>query len=403
MAKQKIAYINTSLGSEFILREMLELANQGIDLHIFALGKKLADLEKNYPLLNQLKRPVYYSPYLLSLKILWAHIYYLAKKPKQYLAVLKELFTNSNELAFILRALAIFPKSVYYAKLIEEQNIRYIHAHWATTSTASAMIIARLLGLGFSFTGHAWDIFVDTYGLRQKIKKAKCMVTCTQFNQKYLITLCENGFADKIKVNYHGLNPNHYQPLGSRSNGKFNILAVGRMVEKKGFKYLIEALHLLKKEGMEFSAEIIGGNGPAKEEIIALHRKYQLGDRVKISNHLPHPQVIEKMKSADVFVLPCVTLNGNRQDGLPNVFIEALALEVPVISTDISAIPELVHNMETGLIVPPADVLALKEAIKKLYHDPDLRQRLGKAGRQRVCESFDIRKNVAQLAELITA
>jgi glycosyltransferase involved in cell wall biosynthesis len=399
----KVAYIITAVNSEFILREMQEMANQGIEMYIFALRKKPHGLEIEFPGINQLPRPVFYKPFFFSPRILWAQCYFLFTAPLKYLSALIKIFVVSKNITFTIKGIAIFPKSVYYAKIMKEHSISYIHSHWATTSTTSAMIISRLLGIDFGFTGHAWDIRVDTHALTQKMKQAKYIITCTKYNQRYLAGLCKEFDPTKIRVSYHGLNPLNYIPLANKNNTKFKILSVGKLAEKKGFNYLLEALYLLKEEGLDFTGDIFGWDGPQKEEILDLHAKYKLGDRVKINGYIPHPELIERMKEADIFVLPCVRQKDSHQDGLPNVLIESLAVGVPVISTDISGIPELVINMETGILIRPRDVHSLVRAIKTLYLDPELRQRLGRKGRQKILEEFDVKKNVTKLIEIMTS
>jgi glycosyltransferase involved in cell wall biosynthesis len=208
-------------------------------------------------------------------------------------------------------------------------------------------------------------------------------------------------FVGKIHLVYHGLDLYGFVPLcHSSDNGQRPLLfSVGQLKEKKGFPYLIRACRLLRDWGYEFGCEIVG-EGPERPELEALITELNLDDTVVLCGALPHSTVVEKYAQATLFALACVPARDGDRDGLPNVLLEAMAARVPVVSTQFSGVPEAVENGVTGLLVPPRDAEALAEALARLLDAPGLGVDLGREGRKRVQERFNIHDNVGRLIEL---
>jgi glycosyltransferase involved in cell wall biosynthesis len=174
---------------------------------------------------------------------------------------------------------------------------------------------------------------------------------------------------------------------------------VGRLTAKKGFTYLIAACKELEEQGYDFECHIVG-EGPLRSELEAQIAGLGLESSFTLCGALPHQAVIEKYRQATLFVLPCIVARDGDRDGIPNVLIEAMAMQVPVVSTDHSSIPELVQSSVTGLLVPPKDKKALAEALALLLNNRSLCQEMGRRGRQKVLEDFDVDRNVRRLYDL---
>jgi glycosyltransferase involved in cell wall biosynthesis len=304
-----------------------------------------------------------------------------------------------TDLARLARNLSVIPQACLYAALVRRAGVRHIHAHWATVSTSAAMLISRMSGVPFSFTGHAWDIFCDTRLLAEKSEAARFVLTCTAFNRRHLIETA--GVAnDKVHVLYHGLRIPSLADDGPQPAARpLELLTVGRWSEKKGLLELVDALALVRDQGVPFRLHIIAGEGSSsyerrvREAIAARH----LDGHVRTSGWLPGDRIEAAMRASDLFVLPCVTPANGAIDGIPNVLIEALSVGLPVVATRISGIPELVRHGETGLLVNERDPRDLATTLVWCAsHMADVR-RLALHGRRLVERTFDISRTISTL------
>ena len=178
-------------------------------------------------------------------------------------------------------------------------------------------------------------------------------------------------------------------------------MAVGRLVEKKGFRYLLEACHLLQQQGMEFRCRIIG-TGDQEEQLSSQIQTLELGRHVSLVGARSHQAVMDELRGCRLAVLPCIVGRDGNRDALPTVLLEAMALSKPVVSTDLQGVDEIVDDSENGFLVPQRDSSSLARAIGKLLSDRRLSRALGKAGREKAERLFDLRRNVAQLREFIS-
>jgi glycosyltransferase involved in cell wall biosynthesis len=263
-----------------------------------------------------------------------------------------------------------------------------------------ALLVARLADIEFSFTTHAYDIFLPNRTLLWKTRQARFMRTISEFNRRYLQERLPEVDWAKVRVCHLGVDTQCLAAC-SRIGSNAHIVSVGSLIRKKGHETTIGALQLLANADVAFRAEIIGG-GPQSE---TLHRQIEgsgLAERILLSGWLPHAQVLEHVARGDIFVLPCIDLReeGEHMDGIPVALMEAMALELPVVSTRLSGIPELIEHGVSGLLVPERDERALAGSLARLLGDPELRASLGRAARRRVEQHFDLSSNVARLAAL---
>lgn len=283
------------------------------------------------------------------------------------------------------------------------EDIGWLHTHYLHTPASVARYAALIRGLGWSFSAHAKDIWTTpAWELAEKLGSACFGVTCTAANRDYLRDLAPH--PERVELVYHGLDFSEVKPLDERVNarreaGPFNIVSVGRTVEKKGFADLIRALAILKDRDWHF--DHVGG-GALTKALHAQAEKAGIADRITWHGSLARRAVFDLLARSDLFVLPSRIARSGDRDGLPNVLMEAQAHRLPVISTEVSAIPELIDHGVTGLLVPERDPGALAAAMARLMDDPVLGRRLAAAGDEKVRRAFSPEPGIDRVAELLT-
>jgi glycosyltransferase involved in cell wall biosynthesis len=262
------------------------------------------------------------------------------------------------------------------------------------------MVVARLLDKTYTMSIHAGnDIFANPVLLSDKINGARHVVTCTSYNKSYLENLAHENVSDKVTFIPHGLDLTLYEPrpkIGGIS-GIPRILSVGTLTERKGFVHLIRACHGLRNRGHKFVCNIVG-DGEQREDLEKLIGELSLENSVVLLGALRHEEVIEQYQHATLFVLPCIQSTTGDLDGIPNVVAEAMAMGLPVVSSRISGVPELVEHEISGLLVGPGDEPALTDAMERLLNEPTTRETLGQMALRRVHQEFEVEKNTQRLA-----
>jgi glycosyltransferase involved in cell wall biosynthesis len=287
------------------------------------------------------------------------------------------------------------------AELARQQGVGHLHAHFASRAGHVAALAAPLAGCSYSFTAHAKDIYhrdVDATLLRWKIAQAKLVVTVTDYNRAHLLRLAGDlpDASEKIVRLYNGVDLARFQPAPLASLVRPRLLGIGRLVEKKGFRVLVEACRLLRQQGHDFECVIIGG-GPDEAVLGEQITAAGLGQTVRLAGVLPTEVVAIELPQALAVVLPCVVAADGNVDALPTVLLEAAAAARPGVSTHLSGIPEIIVHDQTGLLVRPGDAAGLAEALATLLRQPALAARLGVQARARAEELFDLHANVAVL------
>jgi glycosyltransferase involved in cell wall biosynthesis len=381
----------------YFLREIAGLAARGIHFRILSLrefdGKVIHDIAR--PFLPDTT----YVPFFFSRRILLAQLWALARCPGRYLRALATVIAGSwRRPRALARTVAVFPKSVYFARLVAEEKIAHIHANWATHPATSAWIMSRLTGVPFSFAGHASDIYLDRTMLADKIRAAKFVATCTRFNKQYLAALAGAGAADRIVVSYHGVDLERFRPAPRRA-GPFRILAVGTIITCKGFDDLIEACGILAGKNVPFECAIVG-DGAERRRLERLIERLELADRVSITGYVSQEALVPLYQQASVVALPAIA---DAHFGIPNVLLEALAVETPVVCTKLPSMPEMMEDGVQGLYVPERAPEALAAALEALARDPARGRAMGEAGRRTVQALFDTEKNIAVLEQALRA
>jgi colanic acid/amylovoran biosynthesis glycosyltransferase len=293
-----------------------------------------------------------------------------------------------------------FYQALMLARAVRARGVRHLHAHFATAATTVARLAARFAGISYSFTAHAKDIFHESVradDLRRKLEDARAVITVSDFNLEFLRAQFGSAAATVARV-YNGLDLSLF-PFASPSAREPRIVAVGRLVEKKGFGILVDACALLMKRRVAFCCDIIGGGereGTLRQQIT----ESGLSEHVALLGPRPQREIISELQRSAVFAAPCIVGEDGNRDGLPTVLLEAMALGTPCVSTDVTGIPEVLKHDVTGLLVPQHNPAALADAIEKLFTDAELRVRLSTAARSLIEKNFDLHVNAARQREL---
>jgi colanic acid/amylovoran biosynthesis glycosyltransferase len=388
-AGPRIAYVlkvYPRTSQTFVLTEILAHERAGLEMDIFSLRR--TDDTRFHAALAKVQSPVFQiaragSKATLVLNELREHAEHLP----QLWQVVQESSANAEDLLQAARL----------SRAIVERGIVHMHAHFGTVATVVARLAAKITGVGYSFTAHAKDIFheiVEEEVLLKKLADAVGVITVSQFNVNYL----RDKYADAaagVRLIYNGLDLDEFT-FEPEDNRPPLILAVGRLVEKKGFSYLLEACALLRARGVSFRCEIVGG-GELESALQLQFQELELEDCVKLCGPMSQSDVKRKIRQARLLAAPCVHAANDDRDGLPTILLEAMALGTACISTPVTGIPEVLRHVETGLMVAERDEVALSDACERLLFDQDLREGLVRNGRKLVEEYFDIDKNTAKI------
>lgn len=277
----------------------------------------------------------------------------------------------------------------------------HLHAHWATYPSTAALLLSRLLDRPFSFTSHAHDIFVNDQLIGDKLRAARFAVTISEYNVRHLRSVAPESADAPLRVIHCGVLLDEHAFVSSGRDPRL-LLAVGRLDEIKGFRYLVDACRRLAEAGEAFECRIVG-DGPLRGELQARIESAGLADRVRLLGAKPQDEVRALIRAAGVFVLPCVVARSGDRDGIPVALMEAMASGLPVVSTRVSGVPELVEHESTGLLAEPEDADGLASQVARLLHDGALASRLAIAARRKVEAEYDARREADKLLAEIRA
>ncbi len=395
------------LSETFIQREVSALRRSMLSVDV------VADSTKDLEFLDENARSfIENTHYLLPMdrkRLLKYNIYFLLTKPLVYVTSLLYVITHWYErYKTFANDKSLFLNAVYLAGVLKDKNVNHVHSPWADRCAFISLIAAKLLGVSYSVQGRAADIHRknELYALSEKFENAEFIVTNTQYNESYIRSMLDKRREVKIHIIYEGIDLKQFKPERKEENiaNRTRLMTVARLIEEKGLVYLLKACEVLKKRGYLFRCHIIGGVEKQFTnyyiELMKLHRHLGLEDCVVFLGAQPFKKVLEEYNNADIFILPCVIAKNGGRDISPNALIEAMAMKLPVISTKIAAIPEIVEDGVSGILVHPNDENALAEVVIKLIEDQSLRKSLGDNARKRIEERFDINRNIVKYVEL---
>jgi len=394
------------ISESFISTEILLLESLGTAIEIYSLRQPRESFA--HASVENIKAPVTYLPeYVLPnlRKLLKSNYLAWRKLGSRYPACFRSALRRACERRTTATIRHFLQAGHLSALRLLGRPVPHLHAHFCHTPASVAFFAAELTGLPFSITAHAKDIYTsDPIQLARKIQKARFVVTCTNYNARYLAQLrpqSENeSRSTPIYTIYHGIDLDFFtwssRPLPAPP---YKILSIGRHVAKKGYDDLFRAAKMLDEAGLDFELVQIG-SGELTRELKALVHDLGLRHRIKLLGTLPHEAVIEHYRTSHCFALACkVAANGDR-DGIPNVLVEAMAVGLPVIATRVSAIPELVEDGATGVLVEPQSPAALARAIFDVLLNPEAHEQQRKRARAKVEADFDNKACIMKLHHL---
>jgi colanic acid/amylovoran biosynthesis glycosyltransferase len=370
----------------FCARELAELFRQGSTPPVYSIRRPCEPRPANIPLEHI---PVYYLPDTNSLEF--------KIRTKLIAPRLKALWSGSGD----TRDKGRFREAAYLGQKLKKAEVSHIHVHFAGLASRTAWWIKRLFGITYSFTGHANDIFCpkpdQRVGLGNLVHDASFVVVVSDFGANWL----RRDFPDanhKIHRVYNGVDLTVFKPAAS-SGSPVRLLAVGRLIEKKGFAYLIEACRLLRYSGVTFVCQIVG-EGPERSRLEELIHAYQLSDKVRLTGSLPQTDLVELLSQSSIFVFPAIRDSSGDTDNLPTVLIEAMASCLPIVATEVAGIPEIVRHNENGFLVREKDPAQLADAIRAMAGSEALLEQFGSASRRIAEEKFALASTVGHLKRL---
>jgi glycosyltransferase involved in cell wall biosynthesis len=324
--------------------------------------------------------------------------YWLVRKPAQTLGFLARIPWRFRPLDKVPENLWSFLCAFELARRCKADGIQHIHSTWASGPATAAWVASQLAGIPFTFTGRAWDIFPADAWIREKIRDAAFVRSNTAAGIRHL-TQYAGERSDRLRLTYNGM---PLEPAGDAHvamQPPYRLLAIGRLVKKKGYDDLLRAAKILADAGVPFDLTIIG-DGPEHNALRSLAQTLGLAGRVHFAGFQPHHLIGEHLCESDIFVMPSVVDAKGNRDGIPNVIIEALAHRLPVVATDVSGIPELIEDGVTGLLVPQKNPAALAGAVRRLTADRAGALAIAERGQARVSDMFDAERNHCRLLDL---
>jgi colanic acid/amylovoran biosynthesis glycosyltransferase len=380
----------------FIVREILGMIRLGVDVRIVSLKHPSEKLVQS-DAAGLLERVSYPAPWW---RTALAALATLLRHPlREFLDLLRIFRSLRRHPDAMAKTLVVWWRTLGLLGTVRSLAPAHIHAHWATYPSTAAWLLSTRLGIPFTFTAHAHDIFLEDHLLADKMPAAKATIAISSFNRGYLRGHVAKADHSRIEIVHCGVSPEGF-PFIPGGRDKQRILAVGRLDEIKGFPHLIDACARLRDDGVQFRCDIIG-SGPLEPDLKAQIRKLGLQDQVHLLGVRKQEEVRAALYQAGVFALPSVVTSRGDRDGIPVALMEAMATGIPVVSTRVSGIPELVEDDVTGLVAAPGDADDLARCLARLLSDGELGARLAVKAREQVEREFDIQKEVRKLHDVI--
>jgi glycosyltransferase involved in cell wall biosynthesis len=422
-----------NLHQTFVLWEVLALRQRGIDIALYSI--KRPSTKTQQPEGAALQAEVTYLPSTLSAAVLRANLSLLARHPRRYVGAVAGVvrgwwqdraagrawqaqqvsadapdrertlgetlvgWFNRSPVLYLLKSLWLVPLAAWLGADLERRGIRRLHAHWASYAATVALVAHWLYDMPFSFTAHAYDIYLVPRLLGVKVREAEFAVTCARVNAEFLNLLAGTRPGERVVVNYHGVSLDRFRPLPrpTASAAVPCLVTCGRLEPYKGHHVLLRAAAALERP----VRVVLIGEGPQRQKLAQLAAELGIADRVEFTGPLPQARLAEIYAGADVFVLASVIIErSGKRDVIPNVLAEAMAMRLPVVATAVSGIGELISDGVSGRLVPPNDPAALARVVAELLDDPAQRQRLAAEGAATVARMFDREVNIEELAAL---
>ncbi len=384
----------------FLVGEMYWLTRLGMSIAIFPLLSGHDDVQSEQ---IEALAPTVQSGLAISSHSLKSLLYFLSQSPIRLMnALIKVIRLTYREPRVLVRALVLYPRMVGIARTARDVGIRHIHTHFVWLEAVSASAIRELLGTTYSIEPHAFGLFGrNQKSVRAQLEDADAIVTISEYNRTHIRSLSNVLRSREIAVVHCGVETDRFRPSGGDRNEGPVLLSVGRAVEKKGHEYLIAACRELRNRGYEFKCKIVTGATDHRPGLERLIGDLGLESFVELVGAKNPSEMSGLYRESDLFVLASVVAANGDRDGIPVSLMEAMASGLPVVSTRVSGIPELVTNGVNGLLVDAADPDGLASAMASLLDDPPLGIRMGLAGRTTVEERFDSRQSAEEVERFL--
>jgi colanic acid/amylovoran biosynthesis glycosyltransferase len=379
----------------FIKREIRSLQKSGTDVYVISVWKPggletTSEIMKEWVVDTHFLLPI--SRFLIARRLFIS----LVRFPIRFFGTLRlALSTSRPGFRGFAYQLVYFVEAVLAADVIKRKGIDHLHNHIGDQSGTVTMLAANLAKIGYSITFHGWPVFFDVEGsrIKEKVLGASFARAISYFCRSQLMMFSGANDLARLQVIHCGLDLDRYQyrPPTERAS---NIFCAARLSPEKGLEFLIRALKLLLNQGHQLQLRL-AGDGPRREDLEKLTNELKLSGRVHFLGFLNEDEIIRELQDCDLFVLPSFV------EGLPVSAMEAMAIGVPVIATNIAGTSELVEDGRTGLLVRPSDSQALADAILRTITDYDFRLRVAERGRKKVIDEFDLAKESAKLNLLL--
>lgn len=401
-ARLRIGYVLKMfprLSETFILSEVLGLQDAGVEVSVLSL--RLADEGRFHADLARVRASVDYLPQFGSASTVDAFRAF-AGLGRGGLAGLQRALDFVGRLPSDRQA-GVLVQALHLARQVEEQHLDHLHAHFMTVAAHTAYIAHLLTGIPFSVTAHAKDIYrvgVSPIIFREVAAAATAVVTVCDANQRYILDHLLAGSPARVVRIYNGVDVESLPPPAPHRDPTL-VLAVGRLVEKKGFDVLLDSCAILVERGIPVTCLVLG-DGEERAALEARCSDLGLKDHVRFAGAVSKDEVLGWMTRARVLALPCVTGADGNRDALPTVLIEALALGLPVVSTPVAGVPEIVDEGVSGLLVTEGDPAALADGIGLLMSDDGRWSQIAAAGPAKVAARFDRSRTMPQLLSVFS-
>ena len=380
----------------FIQREVMGLRELGVEVDTFSV-RSPGDEHIVGPEQAAERAQSYYLLPANILKLLLAHLSLLLASPSRYISGIKLAFNTSQPgIKGGFYQLVYFMEAGLLAQEMVKRKIPHLHNHIANSSCTVAMLAAELGGFSFSFTMHGPHIFFEPmrWRLDEKIRRAKFVACISHFCRSQGMIFVEPEHWDKMSIVRCGVDLELFEPVTHQGVGN-RLLYVGRLAVEKGLPMLLDSIQQIATESPDVHLTVVG-DGADRAYLEDLTQEMGLEKNVAFVGYQSQESVRHYLRQTDVFVLPSFA------EGIPVVLMEAMAMGVPVVTTQIAGVSELVESGVNGYLVPPSDSHGLTGAIAKLINDSDKRAQFGKAGREKVEQRFDIAKALDNLKDLVS-
>lgn len=386
------------LTETFIANEIHGLLAQGVDINIYPL------IKQNEPVVHEqakaLMSRVTYTP-VFSFAILVSCLYWLVRKPLTVIATFFYLLWHSRGYGkFFIGVIGYFPKSLHLARLCKQQQITHLHAHFVNHPTTVAYIINKVTQIPFSFTAHGSDLHKSQALLAQKVNNCQFAVMISKYNEDFLYSHTGLAPLDKLHIVRCGIDVERFSYRQHHQlQSPLNILCVASLREVKGHQFLLSAIAELKQRGIDVRLDLVG-DGPKQAELVAQTNQLQITEQVRFLGAKTTDEVSNLLNQADVFALASFQTKSGNREGIPVVLMEAMASGVTVVASNVSGIPELVTDNQTGLLSEPQSATAIADNIQQLINSPTLANELSQNARQFIEQEFEQGVNIKRLMTL---